>query len=84
MPTILFLNGWRFSFFANEGNEPPHIHCSKGDAEAKYWLDAETYEITEAYADGMSPPDKRKVRKIIFDHFDYFIDEWNSFQEKKA
>lgn len=83
MPTILQLSGWRFFFHANEGNEPVHIHCRKGDADAKYWLNAETYEITEAYSDGMSPPDKRNVRKIIFDHFDYFLDEWNSFQESK-
>jgi hypothetical protein len=83
MPTILLLNGWRFYFFANEGSEPIHIHCGKGDAKAKYWLDAEAYEITEAHCEQMSPADKRNVRKIIFDHFDYFIDQWNSFEELK-
>ncbi len=83
MPTILLLNGWRFHFFANEGNEPVHIHCTKGDAEAKYWLHVETYEITEAHSDGMSPTDKRNVRKIIFAHFDYFLDEWNAFKGLK-
>lgn len=83
MPTILQLSGWRFFFHANEGNEPIHIHCVKGDADAKYWLNAETFEITESYTEGMSPADKRNVRKIIYNHFDYFIDEWNSFRELK-
>jgi len=27
--------------------------------------------------------DKRTVRRIIFDHFDYIVTEWNKFQEGK-
>jgi hypothetical protein len=38
MPTILFLNGFRFFFFSQEGSEPPHIHVEHGDKVAKYWL----------------------------------------------
>ena len=26
MPTILRLGSYRFYFFSDEGNEPPHIH----------------------------------------------------------
>ncbi|MEI8189111.1 MAG: DUF4160 domain-containing protein, partial [candidate division NC10 bacterium] len=39
MPTILVILGWRLFFYANERQEPIHIHCRKGNAEAKYWLD---------------------------------------------
>jgi hypothetical protein len=83
MPTILLLNGWRFFFYAEEGHEPPHVHCEKGDADAKYWLNPETFEISEARAHGMSTADKRLVRRIIYEHFDYFVAEWNSFQERR-
>jgi hypothetical protein len=38
MPTILRLDGYRFFFFSNENNEPPHIHVEFGDKLAKYWL----------------------------------------------
>ncbi len=31
MPTVLLINGYRFFFFSNEGNEPRHIHVEKGD-----------------------------------------------------
>jgi Domain of unknown function (DUF4160) len=41
MPTILLLLGWRIFFYANEGNEPAHVHCRKGEKECKYWLDRE-------------------------------------------
>ena len=42
--------GWRFFFYANEGNGPIHIHCRNGDAEAKYWLDPDAFEVEEAHA----------------------------------
>lgn len=83
MPTILIILGWRFFFYANEGNEPVHIHCRKGDAEAKFWLDVEAFEATEAYSYNMSPADTRTVRQIIFEHFEYIVSEWNRFQERK-
>lgn len=83
MPTILQLYGWRFFFYAEEGNEPIHVHCKKGNADAKYWLDVDAIEISEARSREMSPADKRFVRKIIFQHFDYFVSEWKAFEERK-
>ena len=82
MPTILIVLGWRFFFYANEGNEPVHVHCQKGNAEAKYWLDIDRYDISEAHGYNMSPADRRTVRRIIFNHFDYLIEQWNEFQER--
>ncbi len=83
MPTILMILGWRFFFYANEQDEPIHVHCRKADAEAKYWLDVQGFEAVEAHAYNMSPADKRIVRRIIFEHFDYIVTEWAKFQEKK-
>jgi len=83
MPTILMIFGWRFFFYSNEGNEPVHVHCSKADAQAKYWLDRDSFETIEAHAYNMSPADRRMVRRIIFEHFDYILSEWVKFQEKK-
>ena len=83
MPTILTIAGWRFFFYANEGNEPVHIHCRKGDAEAKYWLDPGAFEIEEAHAYNMSPADRRAARRLIFGHFDYIVSQWEKFQERK-
>ena len=83
MPTILMVMGWRFFFFSNEGDEPIHIRCQKEDAEAKYWLDTGELDIVEDHAYGMSPADKRTVRKIIFEHFDYIVTQWFKLQERK-
>lgn len=76
MPTILLVQGWRLFFHTNEGNEPVHIHCRKGDAECKYWLRPDLYEIEEAWSYNVTPRLRREVRKIIFDHFDLIVEAW--------
>ena len=77
MPTILFILGWRVFFFSDEGNEPIHVHARKGDAECKYWLRVDIYDIEEAYAHNMTPRLEREIRKIIFDHFELIVESWN-------
>ena len=83
MPTILVLLGWRLFFYANEGNEPIHVHCRKGEMECKYWLDEDNFDIHEAYSYGLTPQAKKQIRKIIFDHFDYLVDQWTEFQVRR-
>jgi hypothetical protein len=31
----------------------------------------------------MTEKDKREVRKIIFEHFEYIESEWDKFEERK-
>ena len=83
MPTILVLMGWRLFFYANEGNEPMHVHCRKGNMECKYWIDEEAFDIQEAYSFWLSPRDKKQIRKIIFEHFEYIVEQWREFQERR-
>ncbi|MDA3873855.1 MAG: DUF4160 domain-containing protein [Kiritimatiellae bacterium] len=71
--------GGDFSFFPNEGNEPIHIHCQKGSAECKYWLFAEFFDIEPQFEYNMTPRDRREIRKIVFEHFDLIIQEWNTW-----
>jgi len=79
MPTILLLRGWRLFFYSNEGTEPIHIHAKKAGAECKFWLKPESFDIEEDYAHGLTPALRKEVRKIIFDHFDYIVSEWNNY-----
>ena len=82
MPTVLVLLGWRLFFYCNEGNEPMHVHCRKGEMECKYWIDEEAFDIQEAYSFEISQRDKKQIRKIIFEHFEYIIEQWHEFQER--
>jgi hypothetical protein len=63
--------GWRFFFYTNEGDEPIHIYCRKAEKECKHWLDADNFNIEEAYSYNLSNKDKRQVKKIIFEYFEH-------------
>ena len=56
MPTVLRVRGYRFKFYSNENDEPAHVHITKGDANAKYWL---VPEIEEAYSYGFTVRERR-------------------------
>jgi len=83
MPTILLVQGWRLFFYLNEGNEPMHIHARKAESQCKFWLRADIYEIEEAWSYNLTPRLRREVRKIIFDHFDLIVEEWNKHFQRQ-
>ncbi|RIK41307.1 MAG: hypothetical protein DCC55_12365 [Chloroflexi bacterium] len=37
------MDGYRFFFYSNERNEPPHMHVWKGGSESKIWLSTLTF-----------------------------------------
>jgi hypothetical protein len=53
-----------------------HVHAVKGDAECKYWLVPDRFNITEEFEDNCTPRLRREVRQIIFEHFDQIIVAW--------
>lgn len=75
MPTILRNLGFRFFFYSNENNEPPHIHIEKGDATAKIWL--QPIEIENNY--GFSSREINQILKIINDNQLNFIQSWHDY-----
>ena len=42
-----------------------------GEKECKYWLDRENFDLEEAYAYNLLSHDRREIKKIIFEHFEY-------------
>jgi hypothetical protein len=36
----------------------------------------------EAYAFDLSPKDRREIRRIIFQHFEYIEEQWDEFQRR--
>ena len=75
-PTIYREGPYRFSFFANEGNEPPHIHVSREGMQAKFWL---TPIVRLASAVGFSPVELRRMQGITEKHQRDFVEAWDEF-----
>ena len=78
MPTILRISGFRFHFYSDEGNEPPHIHVEAGDGECKFWL----YPVVLAKNRGMSVVDIRKVERLVFEHQPFLLEKYDDFQSQ--
>lgn len=72
MPTVLRVEGFRFFFFSNEGDEPPHIHVEAGDAYAKFWLDP----VELAYSVAMKTGELRRARILAETHEHTFRKRW--------
>lgn len=64
MPVIFRQDGIRFFFYSDEGDprEPVHVHVSKADAEAKFWLYP---DIAIAYTTGFDARTLATLRRIV-------------------
>ena len=75
MPTVLKVQGYRFFFFSQEGNEPPHIHVEHGDKVAKYWLNPTN--LASSY--GFRSHELSKMRMLVNEHNELFLEKWNEY-----
>jgi len=51
--------------------------------ECKFWIDVENFDIREVLLSRMSRQVFRQIRKIIFEHFDYIVEQWQLFQGRR-
>jgi hypothetical protein len=72
MPTVLRIGRYRFSFFSNEGQEPPHIHVNAGGDQAKFWLDP----VTLASNYGFNVRELNEIEEIIEQHRRLLLEAW--------
>lgn len=56
-----------------------HVHAQKADMECKYWILTDEVEIKEEFAYNLTPTEKRKIKKIIYQHFDLIVESWNTY-----
>ena len=73
MPTVLRVDGHRFFFYSNEGNEPAHIHVQKAEKYAKFWL----RPIQVAEAIGYTSKELHQVQDIITEHLELLLEAWH-------
>lgn len=76
MPTVLFVNGYRFFFYSQEGNEPMHIHIVKGDAEAKLWLEP---ELRAAFFINFTVREKREIMELAQKNYFLLKRKWHEY-----
>jgi hypothetical protein len=73
MPTILRVGPYRFYFFSNERQEPPHIHVKSGGSQAKFWLNP--VELAANY--GYRAHELNRIEQIVEEHQLEFWEAWH-------
>ncbi|MDE3089579.1 MAG: DUF4160 domain-containing protein [Chloroflexota bacterium] len=73
MPTVLPVGRYRFYFFSDDGEEPPHIHVKAAEDQAKFWLDP----IALASNYGFKAHELNEIERIIREHQVEFLEAWH-------
>ncbi len=75
MPTVLRVGRYRFHFFSNERQEPPHIHVKAGSDQAKFWL----APISLASNYGFRAHELNEIRGIIEQNTATLTEAWDEY-----
>jgi hypothetical protein len=66
---------YRFFFYSNEGNHPPHVHVERGDAIAMFWLNP----VRVGRNRGFSTVELWRIELIVRRNVDLCLERWNAF-----
>ena len=77
-PTALRIGPYRFLFFSNEGQEPPHIHVQRDELPAKYWLNP----VQLARDSGFAAHELARIERLIRDNETTLSEAWHEFFDR--
>jgi hypothetical protein len=75
MPTVLRIGKFRFHFYSDEGNEPPHIHVRGPEGECKFWLEP----VRLAKNAGIAAHELREIERHVFEHQTLLMEKYDEF-----
>ncbi len=75
MPTVLRVGPYRFFFYSDERQEPPHAHVESAEKRAKLWLDP----LELAWNDGFRSGELSEIDNILMANRLYLLGEWHDF-----
>lgn len=68
------IEGYRFSFFSNEGSEPPHVHVYKGNGSAKFWISPLGISLEECY--GFKKQELKRASQLVLENKEEILKQW--------
>jgi hypothetical protein len=74
VPTVLRIGAYKFFFYANENNEPMHIHIRRDDSSAKFWLEP----VKHAKSKGFTSRELLKLHRLVEEHREHLREAWCS------
>ncbi len=74
MPTVFYIDGFRFFFYSNE-HLPKHIHVEKAERTAKFNL--ENVELIKS--SGFNASELKQIRNLVEENQELLIQKWDEF-----
>ncbi len=78
MSTVLRIGSFRFHFYSDEMNEPPHIHVAVADGECKFWLDP----IVLVKNRGVTPDKLREIERLVFEYQNFLQEKYHEYHHR--
>jgi hypothetical protein len=75
MPTILRVGPYRFFFYANDRDEPPHVHVQREINKAKFWL----APVRLQQSGGFNRSEIDRIREIVEEHQEILLRGWDEY-----
>lgn len=75
MPTVLRSGPYRVYFYANDRNEPPHVHVERDENRAKFWLNP----VRLFDSSGFSRAEINRLRALVVANESAFLRAWHEF-----
>ena len=68
-----------FFFYANENNEPIHVHVRRAGGFAKFWIEP----VLLDHSEGMKTQELARAEQLIVEHLDEIRRRWNEVQQQR-
>ena len=75
MPTVLRIGRFRFHFYSDEREEPPHVHVATADGECKFWFEP----ISLAGNKGLRPEEVRRIERLVYEHREFLKEKYHEY-----
>jgi hypothetical protein len=75
MPTILRVGSYRFFFYASDLAEPPHVHVSRDESVAKFWIDP----VRLARSGRFNGREVRDIDRLVRANVEFLLEAWHGY-----
>jgi hypothetical protein len=75
MPTIHHEGPYRFFFYANDRDEPPHVHIERENKKAKFWLTPVRLERSG----GFNRSEISRIQRVVEENQGRLLRGWNEY-----
>jgi len=73
VPEVFREDGYVVFVYANEGQEPMHVHVRRAGGHAKFWIEPFHLE----YSEGLKVAELARAEELIAVHMDLIRRKWN-------